>query len=62
MCIATVYHDDADQMKAIMQDVVSVDFENDSILLTTLLGETKLFEGQIKHIDFLKHLVIVESG
>jgi predicted RNA-binding protein len=62
MCIATVYVDDAGQPKEVMQDVVSVEFANHDILLTTILGEEKLLKGKIKNIDFLKHSVIVESG
>ena len=62
MCIATVYVDDAGQMEKVMQDVVSVEFENNGILLTTILGEERLLVGKIKHIDFLKHTVTVESS
>ena len=61
MCIATVYVDDAGQMEKVMQDVVSVIFEDNGILLTTILGEEKLLNGKIKNIDFLKHLVTIES-
>ncbi len=38
-----------------------VEFEDNDILLTTILGEEKLLKGKIKHIDFLKHSLIVES-
>jgi len=62
MCIATVYVDDAGQMEKVMQDVVSVEFDNHSILLTTILGEKKRLSAKIKHIDFLKHSVTVESS
>lgn len=62
MCIATVYVDDADQMEKVMQDVVSVIFEDNGILLTTILGEEKLLHGKIKNIDFLKHFVTIESN
>ena len=62
MCIATVYVDETGQMEKVMQDVVSVEFGNDGILLTTIMGEEKLLEGKIKNIDFLRHTVIVESS
>ena len=62
MCIATVYIDEAGQMEKVMQDVVSVEFGSDGILLTTIMGEEKLLEGKIKNIDFLRHTVTVESS
>ena len=64
MCIATVYAGNAGRMEKIMQDVISVDFDDQGILLTTILGEEKLLDAgtKIKHIDFLKHSVTVESG
>ena len=62
MCIATVYIDDAGQMEQVMQDVVTVEFENHGIVLTTILGEKKLLGAKIKQIDFLKHSVTVESS
>ena len=61
MCIATVYIEDGGQREEVMQDVVSVEFEDHSILFTSILGEEKLLEGKIKNIDFLKHSVTVES-
>ncbi|GAG19001.1 unnamed protein product, partial [marine sediment metagenome] len=33
MCIATIYVDHAGQLQKVMQDVVSVEFKNGSILL-----------------------------
>ena len=62
MCIATVYVEDAGQLEKVMQDVVSLEFEDHSILFTTILGEEKLFEGKVKNVDFLKHSVTVESS
>lgn len=61
MCIATIYVDHAGQLQKVMQDVVSVEFKNGSILLTTILGEEKVLRARAKHIDFLKHSVTVES-
>ena len=62
MCIATVFVDEAGQMEQVMQDVVSVKFGNDGILLTTIMGEEKLLAGKIKNIDFLRHTVTVEPS
>jgi len=62
MCIATVYVDDSGKIEKVMQDVVSVKLKDEGILITTILGEEKLLDGRIRNIDFLKHLVTVESG
>lgn len=61
MCIATVYVDDGKRREEVMRDVISVESENDGILLTSILGEEKLLRARIRNIDFLKHSVIVES-
>ena len=61
MCIATIYVDNAGKVEKVMQDVVSIILEDNGILLTNILGEEKLMNGNIKNIDFLKHLVTIES-
>ena len=60
MCIATVYVDDGNGIEEVMRDVISVEPENDGILLTSILGEEKLLQASIRNIDFLKHSVVVE--
>ena len=61
MCIATVCINDAGEMEKVMQDVVSIESDDSGIMLITLLGEEKLLTATIKHVDFLKHTVTVES-
>ncbi len=60
MCIATVYVDADNGREEVMRDVISVESENDGILLTSILGEEKLLQANIRNIDFLKHSVVVE--
>ena len=62
MCIATVYVDDAGQLKKAMEDVVSVNCDNRGVVLTTILGDEMRLTARIKHIDFLKHSVTVKSS
>ena len=59
MCIATVYVGTDSQMEEIMKDVISIESENDDILLTDILGELKLLQAKIKNIDFVKHSVML---
>ncbi|MBC8273620.1 MAG: CooT family nickel-binding protein [Chloroflexi bacterium] len=60
MCIATVYVDAGNGREEVMRDVISVEPENDGILLTSILGEEKLLQASIRNIAFLKHSVVVE--
>lgn len=60
MCIATIYKNNTGSIEQIFQEVVSMDIENSNINMTTILGERKTLEGIVKHIDFLKHTVIIE--
>lgn len=61
MCIATVYDNSANK-EMLLQDVVSLDIDNEKVLLTTILGERKSIDARIKHIDFLKHNIIIEPS
>lgn len=62
MCIATIYVDNDGRMEEVMQDVISLDFGDHGVLLTTILGEEKLLRSKIKHVDFLKHSVTMEPS
>ena len=62
MCIATVYSDDAGKLELLMQDVVSIESDENDMLLNTILGEKKLLKARIKYVDFLKHSVTVEAN
>ena len=61
MCIATVYISDGNQTKEVMNEVVTADLTNGSIVLVNILGEEMQFEGKIKSIDFLKSRVVLQS-
>jgi predicted RNA-binding protein len=61
MCEATVYVKTADQEREILRDVTHVRSEDDTWVLSSLLGERKLVRGRIAHLDFLKHTVLIEE-
>jgi predicted RNA-binding protein len=61
MCIATIQYDQKESNNFIMQDVVTIDINDNAISCVTILGERTLLEAKIKHIDFLKHSVLIES-
>ena len=63
MCIATVYNESTSGEKdMIMEDVVSLDRDGNSITVRSLLGEVKTLPASIKHIDFVKHTVTLAAN
>jgi len=61
MCEASVYLVKDSEEKKIMQDVILVRPEGDTVFISTLLGEQKIVPGRISRVDFLKHTVFVEE-
>ena len=62
MCIATAYLDHSGQIEQIMQDVVSAEYDDNGVSLTTILGERQHYKATIKHIDFIKHTLTIQSS
>ena len=60
MCIATIYEKKSGGNEQVLQEVVSMDIEDGNVNLTTILGEKQTLTGSIKHVDFLKHTVVIE--
>ena len=61
MCLATVYIEDDDgQREQVMQDVAWIKPESSGLQLTTLLGESRLFQAQIESIDLMKSTIILK--
>jgi len=60
MCLATVYVKDDGQQEEVMQDVAWIKPANGGLQLTTLLGESKLFQAQIESIDLMNSLIVLK--
>ena len=60
MCLATVYVEDDGQREEVMQDVAWIKPANGGLQLTTLLGESKLFQAQIESIDLMNSLIVLK--
>ncbi|HID55250.1 TPA: CooT family nickel-binding protein [Candidatus Poribacteria bacterium] len=56
MCQATVYLDE----KEVARDVIWLEQGKDGVRLATLFEEPQLIPGRVRHIDFMKHRVILE--
>jgi predicted RNA-binding protein len=56
MCQATVYLGD----REIAREVTHLEMAEDGVRLAALFEEPKVVPGRIRHIDFLKHRVLLE--
>ena len=61
MCEAVIFMVSKGDEKEVMREVVTLEVDNDRLLLGDILGETVELKGKIKNIDFLKHQVVVEE-
>jgi predicted RNA-binding protein len=52
MCLAKAYLRKDDGDEAVMANVASAEVSGDSVVLTTILRERKVFEAQIESVDF----------
>jgi len=60
MCLATVYIEDDGQREQVMQDVAWIKPANGGLQLTTLFGESRLFQAQIESIDLMNSLIVLK--
>ena len=61
MCLATVFIEDDGQRKQVMQDVAWIRPADGGLQLTTLLGESRLFQAQIESIDLMNSLIVLKK-
>lgn len=61
MCLATVVIDDDGQREQVMQDVAWIKPADGGLQLTTLLGESRLFQAQIESIDLMNSLIVLKK-
>ncbi len=61
MCLSTVYIDSDGNLKEVMQDVASMEAENDGYVMSDLFGVKKFAQGKIKRLNFVdEHAVLLE--
>jgi predicted RNA-binding protein len=61
MCEANAYIYREGKEELYLEDVDTLIPEGKAILLRSLFGEEKIFEGRLKEISLLKHKIILES-
>jgi predicted RNA-binding protein len=60
MCQATVYLKQDGQETEIMRDVILLEPAENGVRLAAFFEEPQLVRGRVRHIDFLKHRVLLE--
>ena len=60
MCLATVFIEDDGQRERVMQDVAWIKPTDNGLQLTTLLGESRLFQAKIESIDLMKSMIVLK--
>jgi predicted RNA-binding protein len=61
MCLATVYVDHNGQKEEVMHDVAWIKPGGHGLQLITLMGESRLFQANIKSIDLMNGSIILEK-
>jgi predicted RNA-binding protein len=60
MCLATVYVENDGQREEVMQDVAWIRPQGGGLHLISFLGESRLFQAQIKSIDLVHGSIVLE--
>jgi len=64
MCLAEVYLTDGQQAgtgELVLADVAYIESEQDGLVVSTMFGETKVVQGEIVSVDFMKNTVTLRS-
>jgi len=61
MCLSKAYVDRDGKRELLIEEIASLNIENDKLLFKTLFGEQKEVEASIRQIDFMTHSIILEN-
>ena len=59
MCLAKAYLQEKGEKELLLQEVVLVEIENKKLILSTIFGEQKEIEANIKQVDFQNSNIIL---
>ena len=62
MCLAKAYFGNNNESEPVMEEITSIKSEGGKLLVTTLFGEQREIEANIKEIDFRGSNVILEKA
>lgn len=61
MCLAKAYLEDRNDSEPVLEDVASLAVDEDTVVLTNLLGEEKKVSGNLKRVDFQNNELHIEK-
>jgi len=61
MCESSVLIEKEGGRELLMEDVVHVEIDGETITFRGILGETKHAKGRLKEINLMKHTIILEE-
>jgi len=59
MCLAKAYLQENGEKELLLQEVALVEIENKKLILSTIFGEQKEIEADIKQVDFQNSSIIL---
>jgi predicted RNA-binding protein len=59
MCESTVFIEKGGERELLMEDVVQVAVDGETIKVTGILGETKDVKGRIAEINLMKNTIVI---
>ena len=59
MCLGKAYLKEGDKDELLLENVASLEMKGESLILTTILRETREVEARLSHIDFANGSIIV---
>ena len=61
MCLSKVYLVENGAESLVMDEVASLGYRGDALVLKTLLGETREFKARLKEVDLLTHRIVLDA-
>ena len=61
MCLSKVYVDRDGKTELLVEEIASLNIEDDKLLFQTLFGEEKVVEASIRQIDFMTHSIFLKN-
>ena len=59
MCLATVFLKENEENKPVLKNVTKLAFEDDSWLLTDILGKQMRLRGTIEEVDLTDNFIVI---
>lgn len=57
MCLAKIYRDEEDS-DPLLDNIAYIRFDGDQVEVETLFGETQVFPGSLREVDFVQSRIV----